>query len=67
MTPHDLELKQYNDIMDRLERIAVELNKVYSNKRAVPMPKSVEDSVYLCAVWAIDAMDKLKKYGERQQ
>ena len=67
MTPHDLELKQYNAIMERLELIALKMNELYSNRREYELHRYVEDGIYLCAVWALDAKDKFKKYGERQQ
>jgi hypothetical protein len=65
MTPHDLELKLYRDIVNRLEQIEQETNKLYALRSELCFDKDTENSIFLCTIWAMDAKDKLRKYAER--
>jgi|GEM_PF-3843077 len=66
MTPHDVELKQFNNIMNRLELIELNLFRVMDDASYKDIPKNMQDSIYVSIVFLKDAKDKLMKYGERQ-
>lgn len=66
MTPHDKELRLYNDIMDRLEKIEGTMNKLFSKRKELTMPREVEDGIFITAVWALDLKDKFTKYANRR-
>ena len=62
MTPHDLELKRYNDITHRLDQIEDILNKVIYSKAH----KLVLDGATLSLVYLKDVKDMFRRYAERQ-
>ena len=66
MTPHDLELKLFNDIMKTIEKIEGTMNKLFSKRKELAIPREVEDGIFLTAVWALDLKDKFTKYANRR-
>lgn len=62
MTPHDKELRLYNDIMHRFEQIEESLHTVYDVRHQ--FDKITEDALYLAIVWCKDAKDKFLRYSE---
>lgn len=67
MTPHDLELKQFNEIMHKLDLIEGVLFKIMDHVSYSKTHKLMQDGVTLSLVYIKDAKDKFKKYGERQK
>lgn len=66
MTSHDQELRLFNDILDRIEKIEGTMNKLFSKRKELAMPREVEDGIFLTAVWALDLKDKFTKYANRR-
>ena len=66
MTPHDLELKRYNEIMERLQQIEAVLFKVMDHSSYSKTHKLLQDGVTLGLVYLKDVKDKLRRYAERQ-
>ena len=66
MTPHDLELKRYNEIMSRLDKIEVILYSVMDHSSYSKTNKLLQDGVTLGLVYLRDVKDKLRRYAERQ-
>ena len=66
MTPHDLELKRYNEIADRLDQIEAVLFKAMDNACLDPNRKFIYDSVTLSLVYLRDVKDMFRRYAERQ-
>jgi hypothetical protein len=66
MTPHDLELKRYNEIMHRLDQIEVILYSVMDHSSYSKAHKLLQDGVTLGLVYLKDVKDKLRRYSERQ-
>lgn len=66
MTPHDIELKRYNDIMLRLDQIEAVLFKVMDHSSYSKAHKLLQDGVTLGLVYLKDVKDKLRRYAERQ-
>lgn len=64
MTPHDQEVRLYNDIMHRIQQIEGTINKLFSNRST--LPKEAEDAIFLAAVYAKDLNDKFTKYANRK-
>lgn len=64
MTPHDLELKRYNDIIHRLDQIENTLMIIMNHKQYSKMHKLMNDGVMLCTVYVKDVKDKFKRYAE---
>ena len=66
MTPHDLELKRYNEIMSRLDKIEVIFYSVMDHSSYSKTNKLLQDAVTLGLVYLKDVKDKLRRYAERQ-
>jgi hypothetical protein len=65
MSPHDLELKRYNEIMIRLDQIESILFKVMDHSSYSKTHKLLQDGVTLGLVYLKDVKDKLRRYAER--
>ena len=65
MTPHDLELKKYNDVMHRLDQIEIVLLKVMDHAGYSKTHKLLQDGVTLSLVYLKDVKDKFRIYSER--
>lgn len=66
MTPHDLELKRYNEIVIRLEQIESVLFKVMDHSSYSKTHKLLQDGVTLSLVYLRDVKDKFRRYAERE-
>jgi len=66
MTPHDLELKRYNEIANRLDQIEIVLFKLMDHSSYSKTHKLLQDGVTLCLVYLKDVKDKFRRYAERQ-
>lgn len=66
MTPHDLELKRYNDIVQRLDQIENILYKIMDHTSYKKNHKVIDDGVHLSLVYLKDVKDLFRKYAERQ-
>ncbi len=62
MTPHDIELKRYNDIMFRLGQIEETLYDVLDLK----CNKKIEDAMTISLVYIRDIKDKFKRYANQE-
>ncbi len=65
MTPHDIELKRYNDIMIRLGQIEAALHEVYDDKGKISNYDELNDKVFLSLVYLRDIKDKFKRYANQ--
>jgi len=66
MTPHDLELKRFNDIVSRLDQIEIVLFKIMDHSSYSKTHKLLQDGVTLSLVYLKDVKDKFRRYAERQ-
>jgi len=66
MTPHDPELKRYNEIANRLDQIEVVLFKLMDHSSYSKTHKLLQDGVTLSLVYLKDVKDKFRRYSERQ-
>lgn len=64
MTPHDQELRLYNDIVHRLDQIEAALFKIMDNANIDPNRKFMYDDSVLALVYLKDVKDKFRKYAE---
>jgi hypothetical protein len=65
MTPHDLEVKRYNDLMNRLNQIEALMLELMDHPDAHLNTKLVNDNAFLCAVYIKDAKYIFKKYANQ--
>lgn len=61
MTPHDIELKRYNDIMFRISQIEALLYEVLDGKC-----DNVDDNMTLSLVYIKDIKDKFRRYANQE-
>jgi len=64
MNLHDREQKLYHELNNRLACLEDELAWAFNACKKYKLDKEIEDSVFLCAVWAKDAKDLFFKYSE---
>lgn len=62
MTPHDKELKLYNDIIARLEQIEMQILLLANYEDYSAMSNQQKDAIVLAGVYCLDAKDKFKRY-----
>lgn len=65
MTPHDKELKLYNDIIARLEQLEMQILLLANYDHFNAMTPQQKDAIVLAGVYCLDAKDKFKRYVER--
>ena len=64
MTPHDLELKRYNEIVLKLDQIETALYKIMDHSAFTGYDAKVQNGVTLALVYLRDVKDKINKYSE---
>lgn len=65
MTPHDKELKLYNDIIARLEQLEEQIRKLanYDDFTHNLLSREQQDAIVLAGVYCLDTKDKFKRYA----
>jgi hypothetical protein len=64
MTPHDVELKRYNDIVERLDQAYNECIKFMEHRANTVVTNDMRDSIFMAGIYICDAKDKFKVYAE---
>lgn len=63
MTPHDKELKLYNEIIARLEQLEMQILLLANYEDYNTMSNQQKDAIVLAGVYCLDAKDKFKRYA----
>lgn len=64
MSPHDHEIKLFNDIIATIDKIEGTLSRLHCDYKQ--LPKEVEGGLFLCSIWALDLKDNFTKYANRR-